>query len=112
MTKREVLEQVYPDELPIIFDKYKNEEKEQAITRVTGYINSYMAGVASRFEPQAIQDYLDGLLATLDKIKGLDGLPEPGPDKELTVEEINAGIDRYKRGPRFQNAENGYGRFN
>lgn len=94
MSKNEVLEQVYPDELEYIFRK----KREKEIQRYEGY-RHMMIAIAAGFGAKTEDDeslyeiYNRQLDQIIDELKGTDG-PE---EKEYTPEDIDKELDKLRR---------------
>ncbi|MFW5916453.1 MAG: hypothetical protein ACOCTM_03165 [Bacteroidota bacterium] len=91
MTKMEVLNQIYPDELEIIFEK----KREKKLRRYMGYLNQIMAVSAGFGGGDAAQDYVQDVI---DQIKFLSNVPnsKPKEKKEHTKESLKNELKKIR----------------
>ena len=94
MTKKQVLTQIYPDEIPYIFEEMKKEE----LKRYTGYYNDIISGMIgmTKDEDGSMKSYVDLII---NKIKFLSGDEIPEDEQEEkepdTSEEIENKLKRF-----------------
>lgn len=94
MSKREVLEEVYPDEIEMILNRESNYHRQADIKRLESMINDFYA--SGLFKKEAIQSYVDNIC---DNYKTLvDYGNTEDNDQELTDEEkAEKGIERLRK---------------
>ncbi|MCF8002443.1 MAG: hypothetical protein K9K76_11395 [Halanaerobiales bacterium] len=91
MSKKEVLEQVYPDELEYIFEK----KKEKELKRYMGYMNQIMAVTAGFGGGDAAKEYVENIKEAIEELSD--------NKKKEESSNINDWYSEYKK---LQNKEN------
>jgi len=95
MSKTQILTEIYPDELPIIFEKMRAEEREKIVNAINLF---YSAAYPHLKDADVINDYLDSLKDQLNLLAEQDDdfAGEPDEDDIDPEEKYNKAIDQLK----------------
>ena len=90
MSKREILEDIYPDELPAIFSEMKNEE----LKRYQGYYNELVAGIIghTKENDNTVNNYINSVVETIKKLNEEEKVEDTTP---ATPEEIKERLGAF-----------------
>lgn len=88
MSKKEVLTQVYPDELDYIFDK----KREQELKRYMGYFNQIMAVSAGFGGGDSAKEYVKEIASTIEELSN-----NKDTDKKTDIRELHSEYEELKK---------------
>lgn len=94
MTKKEVLKDIYPDELPFIFEEMKDEELKQ----YEEYYNQLIAGLMGNVKDKnnQLSNYMSGITQTIKQLKNDKDFEEEKEKKEPdSVDDIKDKLSNF-----------------
>lgn len=96
MSKGQILNEIYPDEIPIIYEKMRDNEREKIVQAINLF---YSAAYPHLKDSKPVDDYLDSLKEQLNKLSAWEDGPETAEEVEEEIdpeEKYNKAIDQLK----------------